>query len=334
MYTDCQDRILLTGAGFTKNFGAPLAKELWSIILSNPVLDSAPEVRRILLNDFDFESVYNTVMRGARLPIDDDGGWERQRDALGTAVNDAYGHIDAKIREFTFHREAPHPINLYKVQEFIASFSGNAKNPGFFFTLNQDLFIERHYYNGPRPTLPGIIHSPTWFGPDGNRDLAAERREIPESRGSDQILDGSPFYYVKLHGSSNWYSADKQTMVIGQAKQDQIASQPILAKYFDVFQSVLSAPGGRLLCVGYSFSDDHINEAIWDGLRKGLRLYVLSPESPDSLKKRPPSKDERGNAIWGGLAGYFQYDLRTLFPADQSITAEWKMIHSRFFGAT
>jgi hypothetical protein len=334
MIIDCQDRILLTGAGFTKNFGAPLAKELWSIILNNPVLEAAKDVRSILLRDLNFESVYNTVMRGARLPIDEDGDWERQRGALRTAVSDAYEYIDAKVREFTFRRDAPNPINLYKVQEFIASFSGNAKKPGFFFTLNQDLFIERHYYNGPRPTLPGIVHSPTWFAPDSNRDLVAERREIPEFRGGDQILDNSPFYYLKLHGSSNWYSADKETMVIGDAKQDQIAAQPILAAYFDVFLSVLTAGGRRLLCVGYSFSDRHINAAIREGLRKGLRLYVLSPEPPDSLEARLSPQREFGKAIWGGLAGYFQYDLQTLFPADQSTTAEWKMIRNGFFGGT
>jgi hypothetical protein len=221
MNVDCQDRILLTGAGFTKNFGAPLAKELWSIILSSPALDDAPGVRRILLNDFDFESVYNTVMRGALLPfLGEEGDWERQRGALQKAVNDAYEHIDLKVREFNFRRDAPNPTNLYKVKEFIANFSGNAKKPGFFFTLNQDLFIERHSNNDPRPTLPGITHGPTWFVPDSNRDLAAERSVIPVSQRGEQILNSSPFYYVKLHGSSNWYSADKEIMVIGDSKQE------------------------------------------------------------------------------------------------------------------
>jgi hypothetical protein len=86
--------------------------------------------------------------------------------------------------------------------------------------------------------------------------------------------------------------------------------------------------------VGYSFSDHHINVAIREGLRKGLRLYVLSPEPPDNLATRLNQKGEMGGEIWGGLTGYFQYDLRTLFPADQSTTAEWTMIQSRFFGAT
>ena len=36
MDVNFKKNILLTGAGFTANFGAPLAKEMWSKILNNP----------------------------------------------------------------------------------------------------------------------------------------------------------------------------------------------------------------------------------------------------------------------------------------------------------
>ena len=206
MNIECQDHILLTGAGFTKNFGAPLAKELWGVILGNPVLDFAPEVRRILLHDFDFESVYNNVMRGTRLPVGDERDWNIQKQALRNAVKEAYEYIDFKIRDFRFGRDSPYPVNIYKVQDFIASFAGNSQKPGFFFTLNQDLFVERQYYNGQRPTLPGIKHRSNWFTTNNNESLDADRVLIPEDRTG--ILDDSPFYYLKLHGSSNWYSSD------------------------------------------------------------------------------------------------------------------------------
>ncbi len=335
MNIDSQDRILLTGAGFTKNFGGPLAKELWSIIFSDPILDQAPDVRAILLKDFDFESAYNVVMHGARLPFETEDGeadWDLQRKALGRAVNDAYEYIDLKVREFSFRRDAPYPVNIYKVQEFISAFAGDSNKPGYFFTLNQDLFIERHYYNGRRPTLPGIAHRPSWFTADDSQPLADERCVIQDPPGGIPFHPGdSPFYYLKLHGSCNWYTADRETMVIGDSKQHQIAAQPILAAYLDVFRSVLSGADRRLLCVGYSFSDDHINLAIKEGIQTGLRVYVLSPESPDGLAARLKQQQEIGAIIWRGLAGYYQYDFKTLFPADQSITAEWKMLQSRFF---
>jgi hypothetical protein len=95
---------------------------------------------------------------------------------------------------------------------------------------------------------------------------------------------------------------------------------------------VLTGGKRRLLCLGYSFSDPHINRAIKDGVKAGLRLYVLSPESPDALAARLIAQGESGEILWRGLAGYFQADLRTLFPVDQSSTAEWKMLSDRFFG--
>ena len=227
----------------------------------------------------------------------------------------------------------PIRLNIYQVQDFIASFAGDSNKPGFFFTLNQDLFVERHYYNGQRPTLPGIKERGTWFTTN-SQPLDAERCIIPQAQSEISApFDASPFYYVKLHGSSNWYSADQQTMVIGDAKQAQIAAEPLLARYFDTFLAALTGGGRRLLCAGYSFSDFHINSAIRDGIRAGLRLYTLSPESPDSLANRL-RQTETGEAIWGGLAGYFQFDFKTLFPADQSTIAEWKMIQKRFFGTS
>jgi hypothetical protein len=324
--------MLLTGAGFTKNFGAPLAKELWGIILGSPILDTAPDVRRALLHDFDFESVYNNVMRGEKLPVDDETDWNIQKQALGKAVKEAYEDIDAKIRGFRFGKDSPYPVDISRVQDFIASFSGNSKKPGFFFTLNQDLFVERQYYSGQRPTLPGIKHRLNWFTGDNTHSLDADRVVIPEDQtAGSALLDGSPFYYLKLHGSSNWYTSDEQTMVIGDAKQDQIAAQPILAAYFDHFKSVLESGSRRLLCVGYSFADSHINTAIALGIRAGLSLYVLSPEPPDNLAHRLRGT-ETGDRLWQGLAGYFQCDLKTLFPADQSDTAEWRMVQRQFFG--
>jgi hypothetical protein len=333
MMTDCQERMLLTGAGFTKNFGGPLAKELWSVIFSNPVLDNAPDVRETLRRDFDFESVYNDVMNGARLPADmapSEPSWKDQQQALRVAVSEAYAYIDEKVRAFVFRRDAPYAVNIYKVQDFVARFSGTPKKPGFFFTLNQDLFIERKHYNGVAPTLPGIPPRPTWFTTDSTSSLDAERVVLP-TPAEATALNLSGFNYVKLHGSSNWYTADQQTMVIGHAKRDQIAARPLLAAYLGLFRSALAIGDRRLLCVGYSFFDEHINAAIMDGTKKGLRLYILSPEAPDILAERLKSQSEAGAHLWRAVSGYFQTDLKTLFPPDQSVTPESKRLESQFF---
>ena len=160
-------------------------------------------------------------MRGARLPVGDERDWNLQKQALQKAVREAYEYIDEKIRDFRYGKDSPYPIDISRVQDFIASFSGSSKKPGFFFTLNQDLFVERQYYSGQRPTLPGIKHRLSWFTGDNTHSLDADRVVIPEDQSpGSTLLDGSPFYYLKLHGSSNWYSSNEQTMVIGRRKAE------------------------------------------------------------------------------------------------------------------
>ncbi len=55
-----KDLILLTGAGFTHNFGGFLAREMWSKIFNNPIVQASTEARKLLLDDFDFESIYES----------------------------------------------------------------------------------------------------------------------------------------------------------------------------------------------------------------------------------------------------------------------------------
>ena len=58
---------------------------------------------------------------------------------------------------------------------------------------------------------------------------------------------------LNFMGLPNWYRADQQTMVIGPAKQNQIAAHSVLATCLDVLRSVLTGGARRLLCIGYSF---------------------------------------------------------------------------------
>jgi hypothetical protein len=57
-------KVLLTGAGFTHNFGTPLASGMWSEILNNRRVRETPSVRDRLLANFDFEAVYNVIVTG------------------------------------------------------------------------------------------------------------------------------------------------------------------------------------------------------------------------------------------------------------------------------
>lgn len=50
---------------------------------------------------------------------------------------------------------------------------------------------------------------------------------------------------------------------------------------------MLLRPSARLMVIGYSFSDDHINDAIADALKQGTELFIVDPYALDVLKKDP-----------------------------------------------
>ena len=56
--------VLLTSAGFTYHFGGFLAKEMWALIFNNPDIGEHPQLKELLRNDFDYESIYYKVIEG------------------------------------------------------------------------------------------------------------------------------------------------------------------------------------------------------------------------------------------------------------------------------
>ena len=156
VHLPCSQHILLTGAGFTHNFGAPLANQLWALIFNHSKVQNTERVRAALLGNSDFETVYHTIMDGQQYS-------KEEKQAIESAVFDGYLDIDTTIRNFSFREGAPYPVNIYQVQKMIDAFTGTKQEPGFIFTLNQDLFLERKYFNGERPILPGINSNSKWF---------------------------------------------------------------------------------------------------------------------------------------------------------------------------
>jgi hypothetical protein len=79
----------------------------------------------------------------------------------------------------------------------------------------------------------------------------------------------------------------KRILIMGGQKAVSIGRYPILTWYHDEFRKMLIRPSARLMIIGYSFSDAHINDAITDGLNAGLKLFVVDPYAIDVLKKDP-----------------------------------------------
>jgi hypothetical protein len=64
MTKQIREPVLLTGAGFTRNFGGFLVNQMWDKILNHEQVQSHPSLVNLLKDNFDFESVYNEVMDG------------------------------------------------------------------------------------------------------------------------------------------------------------------------------------------------------------------------------------------------------------------------------
>lgn len=193
MPISAQNRILLTGAGFTHNIGAPLAGEMWALIFNQREIQSTPSVRKLLRENFDFELVYHQVVTGDYT--------DAEKQAIKNATKVAYEKLDSIVRNYSFVGVGGPPlqINMYKVRALINKFAGSDDLKGFIFTLNQDLFIERHYTNGllARPFVPGVAQQQQdWFTGNFNYRLTGEHfRSLPRAAAledqKEALLEGA-----------------------------------------------------------------------------------------------------------------------------------------------
>ena len=280
--------VLLTGAGFSRNWGGWLANEAFEYLIGSPEIDD--HIRHLLWTHKSrgggFEEALAELQQAythsknvhARKPLAD------LQDAI-------VGMFDEMNRAFEGIQFEPQN-NKHLIGTFLDRFDA-------IFTLNQDLLLERHYLDNdlsqPRGwlrwngrTTPGIKPPP----PRGDRDPTPPlaRMQVPDHPANLwEQRDKQPYY--KLHGSINWIaSVDVQTrlLIMGGNKSDEINQYPLLTWYHKQFDEYL-ARSTRLMVIGYSFSDMHINRAILKAAAKGtLRLFIIDPQGVDILNKQNP----------------------------------------------
>jgi hypothetical protein len=324
--------ILLTGAGFTKYFGALLASEMWAAIFNHKKIQAQPKIKEIMMDDFDYESIYYSIMEGSYTNY--------EKEAIDEAVKSAYEYIDSIIINYTPRiGNGFYPTEYNNVLNLIERFAptSNTITKSFIFTLNQDLFFERLYF-GIKLYIPGINNDSRWFEPDYREKLESlDYCQLPNVNEvnifKQRILSDGNFFVIKLHGSYNWKSYDSsQKMVIGRGKTEQIMKEPLLNYYFEVFKNVLFQNQRRLLIIGYGFGDDHINSIISEAVRDhGLKIYVISPDSPKDFRDKLFNKDKLGKDIWKGISGYFPYRLEDIFPKNLPETQTSRNFFDIFF---
>ena len=320
---------LLTGAGFTKNFGGFLASEMWAAILNYPPLRNTILRQRMLATEsLNFEEIYDGVQEDPTLPA------ELKR-------------IFADAILFSFeemHRAWPDSL-INKPSKFLIFFFRRilqlaAGEPVFCFTLNQDLFLERHWpakSHLPPLELPLLELPDVFFDPPER--TAGLQWKLPDietvalKRGSYQPLDGQ-VHYVKLHGSLEWKDRkNEDRLVIGTRKTEAIRDEPLLNWYFEhLFPSVLDHVQ-NLVVIGYGFRDEHINKQISHAIEKGLGIVMLTPDPPDKFREAmvgPVSPVLYGESIWNGLRQYECAELADFY-RKRNLTGRAKVFLERAF---
>lgn len=279
--------ILLLGAGFSRNWGGLLANEVFEYLIGLPEIRGDEYLKELLWNSKDnggFEYALSAVQAAYV------GDKERYSDPLNhlqQAVSEVFqnmnqGFFELNDIEFQNHRDR-------MLRTFLFRFDA-------IFTLNQDVLLEHHYirhldlsggYNWYGAQLPGMkripnsnVHSSSW-GQYTWEPIAPEEF---------QIRDGhQPLF--KLHGSSNWSNKEGgDLLIIGGNKSGAIQSHAVLAWYFEKFQEYLNQSKCKLLIIGYSFKDSHINNVIIEAvMNRELEFFVIDSLGSDVVKHANPS---------------------------------------------
>jgi hypothetical protein len=276
--------ILLTGAGFSANWGGWLANQLWAVLYGHQKVQDNDKLKEILWRYMErggFEEAYEYIK----------ASFPKLEPIIRKVIEDSFDEMNSKL-DITFSKKLA--TSLISCIETLALSRGSYNEKGVkVFTLNQDIYFERAfleycqymskvYGNNRQLYLPyiqnGIINC--------NRDLS----KISFDEVNDEFIkeDFSKNYtgrrltteYYKLHGSINFKKSDKKILVIGTSKQNNISKNLLLSKYHEDFEEALNAGDVRILIIGYSFNDYHINEKILNAAEKnGLKFFIITKDS-------------------------------------------------------
>ena len=208
------------------------------------------------------------------------------------------------------------------------------------FTTNYDLYSEKAldnigilYTNG----FSGGINK--YFNPTIFNYAFAERMDLSQSKWN--IIDNFIYLY-KIHGSVNWIEddstmnklfkireiqdvsfdslKDKETIMIypSPTKQNASLGSPY-SDLFREFQKKLMQNNNVLITMGYSFSDEHINNLIYQAFTIPSFRLISFVEKNDNINKLISLDDPRIWIIGGEMADksnlhYFNQIVNKLFP--------------------
>ncbi len=224
-------------------------------------------------------------------------------------------------------------------QRFLRRMAGQReRGPRDIFSLNYDTLLEASLDDLRIPYVDGFRGTNrAWFDPDTFNDAEA----------------GAAYRLFKLHGSINWTRDEAGHIRRGRNANKDAADEPIIVfpsdqKYlqtqYGVYETLLSRFRNRLrassvnnclIVLGYSFNDEHINEAISDAVTsRGSNLTVIAFIGREEKREQQNARlealgkrcESRFNAFIGsGASGHFVGYALDADAAEAVLNAElWK----------
>jgi hypothetical protein len=310
--------ILLTGAGFTRNWGGLLGNEAFEYFLGSPEITD--DIRMELWADKNKGDNYEVTLARLQVaaPKDATGTVQAQVNTMTSALVGMFKLMEKGLAAVPFERNR-HVDE--KVATFLQKFDA-------IFTLNQDLLLERYYHKGIElvgdrrfngagsPCLK--IRGGTPSGHDPDYTITAERVAV-DSHGFSVPARYQP--YFKLHGSMNWIDAKGgRLLVMGGNKTSAIGSSPLLNWYAEQFVQHLHQRDARLMIIGYGFGDEHINQVLLQAAKAGLKIFLIDPLGVDMLDRRSklgiPGPPTELMGLQPNIIGASRRDLLSTFGGD------------------
>jgi hypothetical protein len=280
------------GAGSSCALGIPNIIDLTNFIqksLSADQLKQFEEIKKDLESNYpgkkiNIEDILNQIRRIRDITYENKG-----RSYLNINGEEAKNLDNEICKQILIKiKEEEGKINLDITKKFLAWFSmQNRDYPKEIFTTNYDMIFEKALESSEIPYYDGFVGSYEPFFLQESIDTFVKSNDLTRNW----------IRLWKIHGSLNWFwkknistgvikiirgnrfdldPDKKDELVIYPSKEKYISSkkQPFVA-YFDRLKNYLLS--GELLFIfsGYSFSDQHINEIVFNCLRQNNRFFCL-----------------------------------------------------------
>jgi hypothetical protein len=126
--------------------------------------------------------------------------------------------------------------------------------------------------------------------------------------------------YFKLHGSHNWTTESGLLLITGANKETDIGRIPLLDWNLEQFRNSVCNEHARLMIIGYSFGDRHINSILLKAAAAKAKFFIVDLAGIEVMDKRG-GQDQIAQQLWGALGphviGASRRPLTTTFGADQ-----------------